>query len=54
MTTYSELVTQIREYTETDSNVFTTVIVNDFIEHAELEYLEMLILMYLESIKQLV
>ena len=36
MTTYSELVTQIREYTETDSNVFTTVIVNDFIEHAEL------------------
>ena len=36
MTTYSELVTQIRDYTETDSNVFTTVIVNDFIEHAEL------------------
>ena len=36
MTTYSELVTQIREYTETDSNVFTTVIVNDFIEHAEM------------------
>ena len=36
MTTFSELVTQIREYTETDSNVFTTVIVNDFIEHAEL------------------
>ena len=36
MTTYSELVTQIREYTETDSNVFTTVIINDFIEHAEL------------------
>ena len=37
MTTYSELVTQIRDYTETDSNVFTTVIVNDFIEHAELK-----------------
>jgi len=36
MTTYSELVTQIRDYTETDSNVFTTVILNDFIEHAEL------------------
>ena len=35
MTTYSELVTQIRDYTETDSNVLTTVIVNDFIEHAE-------------------
>ena len=37
MTTYSELVTQIRDYTETDSNVFTTTIVNDFIEHAELK-----------------
>ena len=36
MTTYSELVTQIRDYCETDSNVLTTVIVNDFIEHAEL------------------
>jgi hypothetical protein len=36
MTTYSELVTQIRDYTETDSNVLTTTIVNDFIEHAEL------------------
>jgi len=35
MTTYSELVTQIRDYTETDSNVLTTVIINDFIEHAE-------------------
>ena len=35
MTTYSELVTQIREYCEVDSNVFTTTIVNDFIEHAE-------------------
>ena len=36
MTTYSELVTQIRDYCEVDSNVFTTAIVNDFIEHAEL------------------
>ena len=36
MTTYSELVTQIRDYTETDSNVLTTAILNDFIEHAEL------------------
>ena len=36
MTTYAELVTQIRDYTETDSNVLTTTIVNDFIEHAEL------------------
>ena len=35
MTTYSELVTQIREYCEVDSNIFTTAIVNDFIEHAE-------------------
>ena len=37
MTTYSELVTQIRDYTETDSNVLTTTIINDFIEHAELK-----------------
>jgi len=36
MTTYSELVTQIREYTETDSNVLTTTIINDMIEHAEM------------------
>jgi len=35
MTTYSELVTQIRDYTETDSNVLTTTILNDFIEHTE-------------------
>jgi|TARA_R100001163_G_scaffold29057_1_gene23190 hypothetical protein len=37
MTTYSELVTQIRDYCETDSNVLTTTIVNDIIEHAELK-----------------
>ena len=36
MTTYSELVTQIRDYCETDSNVLTTTVINDFIEHAEL------------------
>ena len=35
MTTYAELVTQIRAYTETDDQVLTTTIVNDFIEHAE-------------------
>ena len=35
MTTYSELVTQIRDYTETDSTVLTDTIINDFIEHAE-------------------
>tara|TARA_Y100000592_G_scaffold48793_1_gene77288 strand:+ start:656 stop:1327 length:672 start_codon:yes stop_codon:yes gene_type:complete len=35
MTTYSELVTQIRDYTETSSDVLTDIIVNDFIEHAE-------------------
>ena len=35
MTTYAELVTQIRNYTETDDQVITTVIVNDLIEHAE-------------------
>jgi hypothetical protein len=37
MTTYSELVDQIRNYCETDSNVFSTAIVNDFIEHGELK-----------------
>ena len=36
MTTYAELVTQIRDYTETDNQVLTDTIVNDFIEHAEL------------------
>jgi len=35
MTTYTELVAQIREYTETDSNVLTSVIIDDFIEHTE-------------------
>ena len=37
MTTYSELVDQVRNYCETDSNVFSTAIVNDFIEHAQLK-----------------
>ena len=35
MTTYSELVTQIRAYTETDSSVLSDTIVDDFIEHTE-------------------
>ena len=35
MTTYSELVTQIRDYTETDDNVLTDTRINDMIEHAE-------------------
>ena len=35
MTTYTELVTQIRDYTETDDNVLTSTIINDFIEHTE-------------------
>jgi hypothetical protein len=35
MTTYTELVQQIRDYTETDANVLTSTIVNDFIEHTE-------------------
>ena len=41
MTTYTELVTQVRDYTETDSAVLTDTIVNDFIEHSEKEFLEM-------------
>ena len=35
MTTYAELVTQIRAYTEVDSSVLSDTIVNDFIEFAE-------------------
>ena len=35
MTTYSELVTQIRNYAETDVNVLTETVVNDIIKHAE-------------------
>ena len=32
---YSELVTQIRAYTEVDSSVLSDTVVNDFIEFAE-------------------
>ena len=35
MTTYAELVKQIRDYTETDNQVLTDTIINDFIENAE-------------------
>ena len=35
MTTYAELTQQLLDYTETDSNVLTTTILNDIIEHAE-------------------
>ena len=35
MTTFAELQTQIRDYTETTSDVLTDIIVNDLIEHAE-------------------
>jgi hypothetical protein len=37
--TYSELVTKIRDYTEVDSNVFTSTIINGFIENAEFRIL---------------
>ena len=33
--TYDELVTKIRDYTEVDSTVFTSIIVNGFIQDAE-------------------
>ena len=36
MSTYAEVVEQIRSYTETSSDVLTTTIVNDFINQAEL------------------
>jgi len=35
MTTYAELLTQVRDYTETDNQVLTDSIISDFIEHAE-------------------
>ena len=35
MTTYAELVTQMRDYAETDDQVLTTTIVNDIIKNAE-------------------
>jgi len=37
--TYSELVTKIRDYTEVDSNVLTSTIINGFIENAEFRIL---------------
>jgi hypothetical protein len=33
--TYSNLVTDIRNYTEVDSSVFTSAVINRFIENAE-------------------
>ena len=36
MTTFSDLQTQIRQYTETSSDVLTDTVVNDFILQAEL------------------
>jgi len=35
MTTYTELVQQIRDYTETSSDVLTDTVINDIIEHTE-------------------
>ena len=37
--TYAELVQKIRDYTEVDSNVLTSTIVNGFIEDAEFRIL---------------
>ena len=37
--TYSELVTKIRDYTEVDSNVLSSTIINGFIENAEFRIL---------------
>jgi hypothetical protein len=37
--TYAELVTKIRDYTEVDSNVFTSTIINGFISDAEFRIL---------------
>jgi len=35
MTTYTELTQQILDYTEVGTDVLTSTITNDFIEHAE-------------------
>ena len=35
MTTYAELTTQILNYTETSTDVLTSTITDDFIEHTE-------------------
>ena len=35
MTTYAELTTQILSYTETSTDVLTSTITDDFIEHTE-------------------
>ena len=37
--TYTELVTKIRDYTEVDSNVLSSTIINGFIENAEFRIL---------------
>ncbi len=43
-TTYSELVTQIRNYTEVDSNVLSdTIVLMILLNMQKIEYLEMLI-----------
>ena len=34
--TYADLTTDIRNYTEVDSNVFTAAVINRFLENAEL------------------
>ena len=35
MTTYAQLTQQILDYTETSTDVLTSTITNDFIEHTE-------------------
>ena len=35
MTTYAELTTQIRNWTEVDDNVFSSTIIDDFIQNSE-------------------
>ena len=43
MTTFAELQTQIRDYTETTSDVLTDIIVNDIIELESLVRLDSLV-----------
>jgi hypothetical protein len=52
--TYAELVQKIRDYTEVDSNVLTSTIVDGIIENAELRILRDVDLIIIEDMQQLI
>jgi hypothetical protein len=51
---YAELLQKVRDYTEVDSNVLTSTIVDGFIEMLNLEYLEKLIMIMQENMQHLI